>query len=257
MAEHRRPTRCAVPGGTWSLPGESDRRGGALGEFDDRDGPAISGCLSSVGDEGGEYAVAELGESSLVMFVTDDGCQHRDSSQRDLGVGTEVVEPARMMWCARIGGDDDHTFAVVEIDHGIPPELARSGAPGFEQRCSDHQGGRESILADAQQNWVESPVDSARQPSGRACGCEHGEPATEEAGRARRRDDLQLSGHRGRQPRGGAPRRVWRGRGPQSPLTVGRLVGTARSGCLRGHRRGPVLRRDRSRPRCGTEPPLR
>ena len=49
-----------------------------------------------------------------------------------------------------------------------------------------------------------------------------------------------------------------RGDGQRSDLlTMRRPVGTARRGSPRGQRRGLVLRRDRSRPRCGTEPPPR
>ena len=57
--------------------------------------------------------------------------------------------------------------------------------------------------------------------------------------------------------RSGTVSAMWSMPGVIIPLTMRPPVGTARRGSPRGRRRELVRRRDRSRPRCGTEPPPR
>ena len=77
---------------------------------------------SAVARVRGEDAIGQPPQPVLLLLVLDDLRAERQSPERDVGMGAQVVKPGRVLGQAQLRGDDRHAVAVVEVDDAVAPQ---------------------------------------------------------------------------------------------------------------------------------------
>ena len=185
---------------------------------------AVHFCrFSAVGRVGREDTVGERPNPVAFSLIADDRCVHGDATESDVGVGSEVVEPSRVLLGASLGGDDRDAvlvdcgpglvvcdlvlvvltlvvfdlFFVVEVDDRVASERASLGASGFEQGGGKDEAHAKASPGCPQQIWIELPSEIGRDESTQAGGGKGGIGAAEQAARVVWVDVFELRSHCG------------------------------------------------------------
>src|SRR3954468_20440609 len=139
----------------------------ARGQLDDRDhAPSASGPRT-VSGICREDPIRELPDPRSLRLVIDDLRVEWPPAELHVGMDAEVVEPRRVVRQTQLRGDDRHPLPVVEVDDAVASRPAGSRAARLEQRRREQQAHSDPSSADAQQERVELPHDTPREPAER------------------------------------------------------------------------------------------
>src|SRR3954447_2385287 len=139
----------------------------ARGQLDDRDdAPGASGPRT-VSGICREDPIRELPDPGSLRLVIDDLRVEWPPAELHVGMDAKVVEPRRVVRQTQLRGDDRHPLPVVEVDDAVASRPTGSRAARLEQRRREQQAHSDPSSADAQQERVELPHDTPREPAER------------------------------------------------------------------------------------------
>ncbi len=174
--------------------------GPLLRKPNNRDRSMCHGRFTTICGVGRKHAVRHGPQPLSVSFVVHDSGSHRDSTEDDSRMGSDVVIPGRVLGTPGVRGNDYDPVTIVKVDDRMATQCAASRPLCLQHGCGKDKGRGQSAMAHSQEDRIELPSDCARQIPGEArrgqC-CVH---ASEHAGRPSRVDTFEADGQCGNSP---------------------------------------------------------